>query len=101
MSIMLSWSNSTVDFVFLRQKHLTHLLYTNWHGEMCWPIPPVHLVSRVLYPAQACSAKGTLIVPLWKSATFWPKVCPDGRQLAPFVHTWYVFRFKQVYVEAV
>ena len=60
---------------------------------MCWPVPPVHLVSRVLYYAQACSAKGTHIVPLWKSATFWPNIFPDGRHLALFVHAWYVFSF--------
>ena len=60
---------------------------------MCWALPLIPLVSRVLCHAQACSATGTLIVPLWKSATFWPKICPDGHHLAPFVHAWYVFPF--------
>ena len=27
-------------------------------------------------------------MPLWKSAAFWPLLCPDGRHLAPFFHAW-------------
>jgi len=27
---------------------------------------------------------GTLVIPLWKSAPFWPLLCPNGCHLAPF-----------------
>ena len=36
-------------------------------------------------PMQACSAYGTLIVPCWPSAPFWPILCPTENQFAPFV----------------
>ena len=26
---------------------------------------------------------------MWKSAAFWPLLCPDGIHLAHFVHAWY------------
>ena len=60
----------------------------NWHGETCWLVPPIHLVGRALRHAELCRARGTLVVPLWKSAVFWPLLCPDGAHLAPFVHAW-------------
>ena len=47
--------------------------------------PPIHLVCRVLQHAKACNCSGTLIVPLWKSAPFWPMLCPDGQRFALFV----------------
>ena len=31
-----------------------------------------------------CKTVGTLIVPMWKSAQFWPLVCNDGVHLNPF-----------------
>ena len=35
---------------------------------MCWWVPPLHLIPRVLRHAQVCSSKGTLIGPVWTSA---------------------------------
>ena len=67
----------------------------NWEDEICWLVPPLYLVTRALKHAEHCKAKGTLVVPLWKSAVFWPVVCPDGVHLAPFVHAW----FTQPYYE--
>ena len=37
---------------------------------------------------------GSLIVPVWKSASFWPLICPDGTHLAPFVHKWVYIPFQ-------
>jgi hypothetical protein len=51
----------------------------SWLGECCWLVPPLHLIVRVLKHAKACSAVGTLIIPAWKSAPFWPFIFPDGR----------------------
>lgn len=65
----------------------------NWGNDVCWLVPPTHLVSRVLCHARACNARGTLLVPIWKSAPFWPLLCPDGRHLAPFVHAYHVFPY--------
>jgi hypothetical protein len=44
----------------------------DWGGEVCWCI--IH--------ARACSAKGVLVIPKWKSALFWPLV-NDGTQWVP------------------
>ena len=61
----------------------------SWRNETCWWVPPLHLVCRTIRHARECEAVGTLVVPLWKSAPFWPLLCPDGRHLAPFIHGWF------------
>jgi hypothetical protein len=66
----------------------------NWWNEVCWLVPPLYLVSRALGHAKACSAQGTLIVPYWKSAPFWPLLCPDGRHLAGFVCSYQLLPYK-------
>ena len=58
----------------------------DWAGEINWWVPPVYLVSRTLRHTEVCKAVGTLLVPAWKPAPFWPLLCPDGHYLAPFVH---------------
>ena len=65
----------------------------NLSGEMCWLAPPLFLVGRALLHAEACKTRGTLIVPLWKSAAFWPLLCPDGRHLALYIHAWQSFPY--------
>ena len=59
-----------------------------WCDEVCWWVPPLYLVMRVVKHARARAAKGTLTVPLWKSAPFWPVLCPDGIHLAGYVKQW-------------
>ena len=65
----------------------------NWVGEVNWWVPPLHLVGRAIRHAKACNAMGSLLVPAWKSAPFWPLLCPDGNHLAPFIHQWMFFPF--------
>ena len=58
----------------------------DWMGENNWWCPPIGLIPRVLRHAQACRATGTLVIPLWFSAPFWPLLCPyEARYFAPFV----------------
>ena len=59
-----------------------------WARENNWLCPPVAIILRVLRHAQHCSAVSTLVVPLWKSAPFWPLLCPDGTKFAGFVTDW-------------
>ena len=66
----------------------------SWENEVCWLLPPIHLVGRAICHARACHSCGTLVVPLWKSAPFWPLLCPDGRHLAPFVQAYYAFPYQ-------
>ena len=54
----------------------------DWKGENCLLVPPVVIVGRVLNHLLVCKAKGTLVVPLWKSAHFWPMLLGPFR---PFI----------------
>ena len=67
----------------------------NWSDEICWLLPPVYLIGRALSHGRACHAQGTLLVPLWKSAPFWPLLCPDGRHFASFIHAYYIFPYEE------
>lgn len=60
----------------------------SWEGECNWMCPPVCLVLRALRHAEKCRAKGTLIVPAWPSAPFWPLLQPRSGWFAPFVKAW-------------
>ena len=57
----------------------------NWVGGNNWLCPPIALIPRVLRHAQACFAKGTLAVPVWPSAAFWPLLCHANGRFAPFI----------------
>ena len=59
-----------------------------WLGENNWLVPPPCLVDRVLHKLEREKASGTLVVPLWRSAVFWPSVCPDGDHLNSGVMDW-------------
>ena len=62
------------------------LIRNNW---LC-PHPSVYLTCKVIKHMELCSAQGTLIVPLWKSAHFWPILCSDGRHWSIFIHDWVI-----------
>ena len=42
-------------------------------------VPPVAIVGRVLFHLLACKSRGTLVVPFWKSAYYWPLLCQNFR----------------------
>ena len=46
--------------------------YQSWQGENCLLVPPVNLVAQVLQRMSIQRATGTLVVPAWPSAVFWP-----------------------------
>ena len=60
----------------------------DWSSENNWLVPPTILIGRSLSHMRDCMAAGTLIVPMWKSAQFWPLLCNDGVHLNPFVREW-------------
>ncbi len=57
----------------------------DWSGEAKWWCPLIGMIPRVIRHAQVCAALGTLIVPCWPSAFFWPLVCPQVGRYAHFV----------------
>ena len=62
----------------------------NWEGENNWVHPPVSQISRVITYMRACTAVGTLVIPLWKSSYFWILLCDDGKHWNAFVHDWVI-----------
>ena len=66
----------------------------NWANDVDWWVPPIYLICQVLRHAEICSAMGSLIVPAWRSAPFWPLICPDGVHLSPFIHNWVCIPFQ-------
>ena len=54
----------------------------DWAGENNWLVPPVYLISSTIRHLLTCSAVGTIIVPYWPSAPFWPLIfrSPDVKQ---------------------
>lgn len=57
----------------------------DWGVCTGWFVPPIYLISRVVKYCQMCKARGTLIVPLWVSSSFWPLLFPGGRFLTGIV----------------
>ena len=45
----------------------------------------MHLVSRFLMHMQLCKAKGTLVIPKWKWALFWPMLVDNFTEHFNFV----------------
>lgn len=94
------WGPHTVDR--FASKHNTKLVRFNsryldycseavdaftvdWNAENNYFCPPVYLVPRVLHHARACKCKGTLVVPEWPSAVFWPLLCSSEKGFDKFV----------------
>ena len=60
----------------------------NWQGENNWVVPPPSQINRAWRHFKLGIAKGVLIIPLWKGASFWPCICPDGTHLSKCVIDW-------------
>ncbi|CAC5379675.1 unnamed protein product [Mytilus coruscus] len=57
----------------------------NWHGENNWLVQPISLVSNCINHLVSCGAEGTLIVPKWQSAAFWPLIFKQNLEYACYV----------------
>ena len=57
----------------------------DWGGEVNWMCPPSYLIPRTIRHAAQTFARGTLVVPAWPSAPFWPVLYPSGCQSASFI----------------
>ena len=47
-------------------------LAQDWSAENNWLCPPVHVIIDSVRHLKSCSRRGTLIIPEWPSASFWP-----------------------------
>ncbi|KAK3087671.1 hypothetical protein FSP39_008985 [Pinctada imbricata] len=60
----------------------------NWQGENNWFVPPPKLVNKVINKMKTDHAEGTLVIPNWRSAPYWPLLqdkwyVKDSMWLAP------------------
>lgn len=46
--------------------------YQDWSDDVAWVVPPIPLVPRVLQFMFQNAFQGTLVVPHWPSAAYWP-----------------------------
>lgn len=57
----------------------------DWSQDVNWIVPPISLIGRAVRHLLNCGAKGTLVVPKWKSAVFWPSLIDKNGKLLWFV----------------
>ena len=50
-----------------------------------WLCPPVHVIIDSVRHLKSCSRRGTLIIPEWPSASFWPFLRERSSQFKSFV----------------
>ena len=67
----------------------------NWFSENNWLVPPINMVIRAIRHLVACKAKGTLTVPKWKSAEFWPLIFSKNFEYKPYAKD--VIEFSNTY----
>lgn len=49
-----------------------------WGNDNNWLVPPPMLVCKTINKLKQDKGKGTLIIPQWQSAPFWPLLCKGG-----------------------
>ena len=59
-----------------------------WANEYGLFVPPITLVTRVIKKMVVDRASGVLVIPCWRSAAFWPILCPGGKFI-PNVIDWF------------
>ena len=57
----------------------------NWKPTFNWLCPPIYLIGKTLRYLELCKGKGVLLVPIWKSAYYWPMLTKDGNNFNPFI----------------
>lgn len=87
------WGPFEVDWFASDSNHKLKLFYLRYWNVKCfgidafsgiwsnkngWLCPPIYLVARVLAKIKKDKTFGCLIIPMWKSANFWPILCLNG-----------------------
>ena len=44
----------------------------SWQGENNWMVPPPKRINKVINKMKSVRALGIIVVPVWKSAPYWP-----------------------------
>lgn len=64
----------------------------SWIGENNWLVPPPRLAAQCVRKIMVEKCKCTLMVPLWKSAPFWPLLFPCGETKSSAIDDIVVFQ---------
>ena len=67
---------------------------TSWEMENNYLVPPVSYVPKVLTHLKSSQGKGTLVVPHWPSAAFFPLLFEDSNVYEPFVKALEIIPFE-------
>ena len=89
------WGPHIIDRVADIQLEAVDTFTCDWSNENNWWCPPLHPVLRLIKHAEATKASGTLVIPQWLSAPFWPMLFPNGSHTAACVQQIIVLPNKQ------
>ena len=53
-------------------------LAQTWSGELNWWVPPPKLIAKCVNKIVSEKASGTLVIPVWESAPFWPLISENS-----------------------
>ena len=70
-----------------------------WGDQFGLFVPPISVVYRVVKKLITDKACGVLVVPCWRSAVFWPFLCPNGTFINEIVDWFDLPTDKQHYVK--
>ena len=62
----------------------------DWKGYNNWICPPISLIAASIRHLELCKAQGTLLIPVWESAYYWPLLYHNGLHLADFIKDYLV-----------
>ena len=57
----------------------------SWKNESNWLVPPPRLILKAFKKLQHERAKGTMVIPMWKSAPFWSFLVSENKDFNSFV----------------
>ena len=71
----------------------------DWSKDNNWLVPPIYLVPKVIQHLRLNRAFGTLIVPKWRSAAYWPMLVDRNGRFHHFVIDYIEFvNVKDIYL---
>ena len=60
-------------------------LHQNWSGEINWIVPPPVHILKCLRKIELEKASGTIVIPVWKSAPYWPELFASDGTIKRFI----------------
>ncbi len=69
----------------------------DWSADVNWLVPPPVLVAQTVKHLIRCKARGTLLVPLWPSASYWPLLFPEHGPLSAIKATVRIPKNSQIF----